>query len=394
MTNLNNRKSTYKDFLNDDKFIKWQVLQTEELNHFWDDYKIKKPEDEDALAKAVEVFRSVRFNNYILSDIQSEALLRNIRKDTVLRKHKIKRLQYYAASAACLLILITSSLFIYNKKHNINPIIETSIIGEAQDSKDIQFVNASVSRALSEDVEIKLDESGKATILDKDGHSIDDISLLPKAINKIVVPYGKRSSIILADGTKVWLNSGTELEFPSTFEGKTRDISVRGEIYIDVAKNPKKPFYVHTSQFDVQVVGTKFNISAYDDEPVKSVVLVDGIVKVDVPGHKSLEMKPNDMIVLETGNIDKYHVNASEYISWKDGILNLKNASLADILNKIGKYYNIKFTNIGSLDLSETTCTGKFILDQNIDSVMTAISVLVPITYSRDENIIHINNIK
>ncbi|WP_163306042.1 FecR family protein [Dysgonomonas sp. 521] len=384
---------TYRDFLNNDKFVKWQILQTEELNQYWIDYQIEFPQHKEALDKAVEVFKNVRINNYLPSETQQEALLDSIRKDTLYRKRRIKRLQYYAASVACIAVLVVSTLLItHNRVVPENNVVQ--IIGETQDAMDIQFISTGKPMILPQDVEIQLTENGDAAIVTKEGENIENLNLSSKTMNKLIVPLGKRSSLILADGTKVWLNSGTQIEFPSVFDGQTRDINIRGEIFIDVAKNDKKPFYIHTSQFDIQVTGTKFNVSAYDDAQVKSVVLVEGQVKIHAPGNKPMEMKPNDRLTFDGGAISKDIVDTSEYISWKTGILNFKKASLADILNKVGRHYNVNFKNLKSSTLSETTCSGKLVLAENIDSVMIALSVLAPISYSREGDIIYIKNAK
>ena len=92
-------------------------------------------------------------------------------------------------------------------------------------------------------------------------------------MNRIVVPYGKRSNITLADGSKVWLNSGTQLDFPTTFTGSTREINVNGEIYIEVKENKDIPFIVNTNNMSINVYGTSFNVTAYENNSPNSASL-------------------------------------------------------------------------------------------------------------------------
>ena len=140
-------------------------------------------------------------------------------------------------------------------------------------------------------------------------------------LNRLVVPYGKRTNLTLADGSEVWLNSGTQLDFPSEFRGKTREIHVDGEIYIDVAPNQQIPFIVHAQDMQIRVLGTSFNISAYRDDIKKTIVLVEGKVKVERGETQLAELLPNEKIDVTENKVLKETVNTSEYISWKKGIL-------------------------------------------------------------------------
>lgn len=386
---MKNSKYSYKDFLNNDSFVKWQILKTEELCRYWAVFEQEHPECKAALHEAIKKIKTVTFNNYTLSDEEYKILMERIRENTIYRKTKTSRLYYYAA-ACVLAVLIISSVFI-----TYSPLEEQVdfIVGEAKSSEDIKLVNSEKSLSLSEDVEIKITEKGKISIVDKEGEKVvENINLPKKTLNKLSVPHGKRSTLVLADGTKVWLNSGTELEFPSIFDGKTRDIYVHGEIYIDVAANEKKPFHIHTSQCEIQVLGTKFNVSAYKDDLEESVVLTDGKVKVKTLNETVLEMVPNEMLVVSAGSLEKEMVDVALYTSWIDGILSFDKASLSDILNKVGRYYNISFEKNKETEFAQRTYSGKLILSDNFDDVMHSISKFSSTIYQRDGNIVQIKN--
>lgn len=381
----------YRDFLKDDKFIKWRLLKTEELEQYWTDFVKDNPQCNEALAKAINKFDTVTLNNYTPSDSEYETLLKNIRKDTIHRKNRIKRLRIYAAAAACIVLFIISSLFIYTGTLAVDNENE-HIVGETRNSENIQFISANKSLSLSQEIEIKMNAKGNATIIDKDGKKIEDVNISNKTLNKLIVPYGKRSSITLADGTKVWLNSGTELEFPSTFNDKTRDIKIVGEIYIDVAKDKTKPFYVHTTRADIQVLGTKFNVSAYKEDVSESIVLVEGKVTVNAQNNMMSEMNPNEMLVVNSDGIKKNIVDATQYISWKDGILNFNKATLSSILHNVGRYYNVSFEKNNHIEFAQRTYSGKLILSDNLDDIMNSISALTSTVYNRENNKILIKN--
>ena len=210
-------------------------------------------------------------------------------------------------------------------------------------------------------------------------------------INKLIVPNGKRSSLILADGSKVLINSGTELEFPSKFNNDTRDIYVNGEIYIDVHQTTKQPFIVHTATFDVEVFGTSFNVSAYDDDDESSVVLVAGSVQLNSLGNW-VKMNPNEIVKFSNAAFSKQEIDVSLYTSWIKGVLIFDGTPIAEVVKKVGRYYNISFSEIQNIPNKKIT--GKLHLSENIDDVLSSISILTSTTYKREDNIIKLINNK
>ncbi len=119
---------------------------------------------------------------------------------------------------------------------------------------------------------------------------------------QLVTQKGSRSQIVLPDGSKVWLNAGSTLDYPKQFNGKTRAVQLQGEAYFEVAKNAKQPFIVHTKTFDIKVLGTGFNVRAYPDEDSAVTSLVHGSVEVITGGKekRSILLKPNEKITLST----------------------------------------------------------------------------------------------
>jgi transmembrane sensor len=119
---------------------------------------------------------------------------------------------------------------------------------------------------------------------------------------QLVTQKGSRSQIVLPDGSKVWLNAGSTLDYPKQFNGKTRAVQLQGEAYFEVAKNAEHPFIVHTKTFDIKVLGTGFNVRAYPDEDSAVTSLVHGSVEVITAGKekRSILLKPNEKITLAT----------------------------------------------------------------------------------------------
>ncbi len=293
--------------------------------------------------------------------------------------------------AAVLVIGILSVLFITRKENaGLNGSPESEIIvGEALPEEEIYLISGGERINIAHKSHIGLTGDGKALVTDSTNSS-KELLLATTELNKLVVPYGRRTNLTLPDGTEVWLNSGTQLDFPSEFTGDRREIRVNGEIFINVAHNPRIPFVVHAQDMDIHVQGTSFNISAYHDDSRKTVVLVEGKVRIETAGRHTAELLPNEKLEIKDNDITKEFVNVSEYISWTRGILEFDGTPVSEILKKIGRYYNVQFESSPDIKLNDKTCSGKLFLSNNLDSVMTSVSVLSSTVYQRENNIIHI----
>ncbi len=387
-------KKDYKSFLNDKTFIEWRITRSEELSKYWDEYLLNHPEYESAINTAIEKCKSIRLNDRKLSDIQIDMLWNTIVQDvdskSNIKLSKRKKVALYFSVAASIAIMIVSGILVHKKITAPADIVET-IIGEKLPDQNIQLLSGNKIISLNSESHIIVDKNNKILIEGDEQKREENLSDLNK-INKLLVPYGKRTTLTLSDGTKVWVNSGTELDFPSKFESDKREIRVRGEIYIEVAENKSSPFFVHTSEFDVKVHGTKFNVLAYDDSSEKSVVLAEGKVEVNMKNATPTFLLPNEKLGLYSGKTYKSVVDPMEYISWKDNVLLLNRAAISDILKKIERYYNFSFETSASASLYKKTCTGKLLLSEDIDDIMRALSVLSSTTYRREGNKIYIMN--
>lgn len=389
----------YTYFLNNKKFIEWRITGSEELGEYWKEHLHNHPEDEKALNIAIEKCKSVRLNNRKLSNTQINALWNTIEQDIkiesniyLIKKRKKKKAVLYLSIAASIAILIVSGIFTHNKTMVQMDIAET-IVGEKLPDKSIQLLSGNRVITLGSDTYLTIDKNNKI-LIEGSEQKREEILSTSNKMNKLLVPYGKRTTLTLSDGTKVWINSGTELDFPSTFSADKREIIVKGEIYIDVAENKSCPFFVHTSEFDIKVHGTKFNVLAYDNSSEKSIVLADGKVEVNMENKAPTFLSPREKLTVHSGKTYKSVVNTMEYISWKDNILLLNQATIPDVLEKIERYYNFSFETSEDMALYKKTCTGKLLLTDNIDDVMQALSVLSSTTYKREDNKIYITNKK
>jgi transmembrane sensor len=166
-------------------------------------------------------------------------------------------------------------------------------------------------------------------------------------------PRGGTYQVILPDGTKVWLNAASSLKFPSTFTNlKNRDVELTGEAYFEVTHDVAKSFRVKSKGQVIEVLGTKFNINAYDDEPAVRTALIEGSVKiVSLSLSKTETLKPGQQSLLSINNnsIKVEKADIEEAIAWKNGYFNLNNENIQDVMRKLARWYDIEVEYKGKL---------------------------------------------
>ena len=164
-------------------------------------------------------------------------------------------------------------------------------------------------------------------------------------IHTLKIPRGMNQQLTLTDGTQVWLNAESTLEYPETFEGKpNREVYLKGEAYFEVTKNASQPFRVKTDALETLVLGTSFNVRAYSKEDTQ-VTLVEGSVKVSDKHQNELRLQPGEHT---DGKLNKTKVEkADDYHSWAAGIFYFDHTELVEIMRELGRWYNINivFTN-------------------------------------------------
>lgn len=198
---------------------------------------------------------------------------------------------------------------------------------------------------------------------------------------EVEVMYGQMGHLFLFDGTEVWLNSGSRLKYPSQFNQDERDVILEGEGFFKVAKNKHLPFKVKTRKMEVEVLGTSFDVCAYEDEDIITVVLEEGKVRLNQPNGKEIAtMKPGELAELDkTGNeLAIMKVNTSYYTNWKEGTLEFRGESLGEIAKRLERWYNVQIT-IEDPSLVDCKITGTVLRNKPVEQIMQAFEFLAPI---------------
>jgi transmembrane sensor len=219
------------------------------------------------------------------------------------------------------------------------------------------------------------------------GYSLKQTAQIKQQYNEIMAPMGSVVSMDLPDGSKVWLNNGSKLRFPAKFVGSRRAVELEGEAYFEVNSNPRKPFIVNTKKIQVVALGTKFNLMAYNDDPVVETSLKEGKVlvrKIDEAdtGHTLRELKPNEHITFNIQS-EEYIIqkrDPEEFISWTNGKLIFKNVLLDQVARKLSRWYNVEFEIKGD-NLKQYSYTATLI-DETLPQVLELMKIATPIDYS------------
>lgn len=385
------RYYTVKDLLRNDSFLCWKLFSSESDRMVWEETLVANTEIQKEIDKATKILESVKLNDYKLSPEEKDDMLNLIKERISHQKKKKRRYTLWGitgtAVAASVALLISFSVFDFGRKDDVGISME-QLSEDAENNTDILLVLADEVMTLKQNADIQYKSDGNIIIANStDKETVKSIERKQVEFNKLIVPNGKRSFLTLEDGTKIWVNSGSTLEFPNAFLNDQREIRIEGEIYIEVAKDKGRPFFVNTSDLKVEVLGTRFNVSAYKNEEIHSVVLVEGKVVVDA-SKKKIELKPDQMLTISNENVRTERVNVYNYISWKDGLLQYSGESLAIILNKLSRYYNIPV--IYDENIQRMKCDGKLVLFDNIQDIMETIYNTNPIEYTIEEKCIRV----
>ncbi|MFV0591290.1 MAG: FecR family protein [Draconibacterium sp.] len=270
-----------------------------------------------------------------------------------LQQRKEKKLPEWikvaASVAATVFIMLSVYYFSANKTDTTNTLATNEMVIPPGTSKarlifdDGEIVDLTEGRNFHGDVD-------GATILNK-GNQISytgtDSLIAELKYNTLEIPRGAEYFVILSDSTKVWLNSDSRLRYPVQFIGDERQVELTGEAYFEVSKNADKPFRVSSAGQVIEVLGTQFNISSYNEDDLIYTTLVEGKVKVYTENNPGLSQNLvpgyQSTVVKENGNISIRKVDVDEFIAWKDGKFNFNNRTLEEMMNTISRWYDISF---------------------------------------------------
>jgi len=300
----------------------------------------------EGLLKMVLTFKGIKQ----ISEIDQQLAWEKINRHT-LNKNNRKRLLYkalpYAAAAVIVLAFTWYFAFLNQTKPVEDLVIEQPIVPE-------RYQKATL--VLSDGRQMQLDQQMATSVEEQDGFTIEnkpgemlayseDGNLVNESrINKLIIPAGARYQVKLSDGTIVWLNSVSELEYPVVFSKNERKVKLSGEAFFEVSPDNKRPFIVDVNGTLVTVLGTSFNISSYKNDQFFETTLVSGSVKITGNNGSSRSISPGEQLKLnnETQEIAVDKVDTRFFTSWREGILHFNRVSLKELAQKLSRWYDVE----------------------------------------------------
>ncbi|MBS0027622.1 FecR family protein [Chitinophaga sp. 22321] len=342
-------------------------MTPERLQYLFDRY-ISQEADEEEERELMDVVLQKQYQPALLAILQDhvkntppsaepsnaaeKAMVAFLRADRRQKKAATgRRRRLWSAAAACIVLVLATAAFFKQQRMHI-PAKELLVA-------DVPAGHSGAVLTLGNGKQIVLDAAGNGelaeqgnTLIRKSGDVVSYVSSTgenrPVEYNTMTTPKGRQMSLVLADGSKVWLNAASSIRFPSAFTGDVRKVEVTGEVYFEVAhaNDPQRkrriPFIVAANGTTVVVLGTHFNINAYTDEPNITTTLLEGAVNVR-KGSRQVHLSPGQQSVLTPdGQLTvNPHPNTEEIMAWKEGYFHFESTPLVTVLRQFSRWYDI-----------------------------------------------------
>ena len=350
-----------------------------ELENYRDRLELKQGQwDDRIMGNSEEIKQSIQ-----------EDVLYSIQEHT---RNRVFRKRVWYSTAAAVLVLLSAGLFYFNR--STDPVIVKTEIPRFKN--DITPGNNKAILTLDDGSKIDLDDAKTGILASESNIDIKKTgagqleytaaaqSTKTVKYNILSTPMGGEYQLILPDGSKVWLNSASTLRFPTAFVGSERVVELKGEAYFEVAKNSKMPFLVRTNNaMDIKVLGTQFNVMAYDDEKNINTTLIEGSVEV-LKGSGKTMLKPGQEAVLNkgSGNIKVSAADLEQAIAWKNGYFIFSNENIESIMRKVSRWYNVDVIYQGNL--SNKDFVGTISRNKNISELLKMLELTGAVNFSID----------
>lgn len=357
---------TGKESAKEAKQLKDWVEQDNTTKELFDSIK-----DEKKLANSIKEF----------DQFETEAAWEKYNESISIQSKKILYFRWKVA-ASIIIITVLSSVTLLNyfseKELETIEIAQQILPGEPKAyielgngaKFDLQNLNQQQQNKLEEDAGIVVDGNTVISL------TATDSKEQPKILT-LVTPRGGEYKMILDDGTEVWLNADSRLEFPDKFAANKRQVKLSGEAYFNVTKESERPFIVNLNNIDIEVLGTEFNISAYKNDDQIKTTLVEG--KVSVKNNSEIETKqkilsPGEQASFDINNgaIEIKQVDVYQYIAWKEGRFVFELQTLGEIAKVLERWYDVDFV-FASSDLKDIPFSGEFLRYDDIEKVYVII---------------------
>ena len=307
-----------------------------------------------------------------LGEVDKATFLKEVKKR--IRMHeKRRRRMWWCGAAAAVLVAAGVSLALYSRRETAEPLPLATVIEAGSTKATLELENGERIDLMQENLERVIASRG-VFVAEEEGEGVTyetkDTVKRETEWHTISVPVGGEYHFTLADGTMVWLNSASRVTFPTRFDGEKREVYMEGEGYFEVEHRDGQPFVVHARKTSVEVLGTKFCVTAYPESQRIMTTLVEGAVNVTA-GEREVVLSPGHQAVVDTltGMVTRREVTPSVYTSWIKGIFEYEDMSLEEIAAQLSRWYSVEFS-FASPEVEERRFTGVARKDADLVSVL------------------------
>lgn len=377
---------TAAQFAADEHFISWIKFPNEQNEKFWTDFLKDHPSQAGEINKAEKVLKEIIIVNQYPSPEKEQLIWNEIEQKlgnvvVMHPRHKYARMIAYAAAASVVLVLLAG--YFYQNRTTRNSGQSQRI---AKTESDIHPGGNKAMLTLADGTKIILDSAnngmitkqGNVTIIKLDNGQLaykpSTLNSKPSTLNynTISTPRGGQYQLVLADGSRVWLNAASSITFPTIFSGDERKVTMTGEAYFEVAHNPSKPFYVKVNNTEVKVLGTHFNVNGYDNET--RTTLLEGSVEVRlgakegkiVPGQQAFTSGQHNAIAVLND------VDMDEVMAWKNGYFYFRHADVKMVMKQLSRWYDVDIIYQG--DIPDRRFEGEMQRNLSLSQVLNLLS--------------------
>lgn len=368
-------------FIEDPRFLQWIFHNNRSVNQYWEQYILEHPEEEAQILELKTRLSELKYADETMLQIEKDDIAQQVISRINLDLEKNKRQSIfisflkYAAVAVAFAVIGGLAVYMNSSKESIYQQLAGQMVHIPSEGQGPLLITSTGDNVDLKKSNSSVDYTRNGAIVLNNDSVIKAANDIPNVMNQLVIPYGNQSKLILSDNTVVWLNAGSRLVYPTFFNGKTREVLLFGEAFFEVSKNAEKPFVVKTSDIEIKVLGTQFNVSAYAEDKVIQTVLKEGSVAIRQNNatffDKEIVLKPNQMASFTKSSNETmlYDVDASYYTLWTKGLLSFDDVDFNRILKKVERFYNIS-VNFSEPILGTIRISGKLDLKQNRDEVL------------------------
>ena len=382
-----------EELLNDQGF----VLEVKKRNEkSWNEFLSINARSKENMIEAKRLIQLFEVDETGLDQKRKYLLWNNINQFSKIEHKKKKQLVlplFTKVAAAVVLLFAIASVWYLNSSRqqewifeagelNGKPVVSQSTLVLSNGDQFALKAKESTITVLKEKNAIQIDQDSIVSVSEKKSEAN-----VNEAMNEVIVPYGEKTNLVLADGTKVWLNAGSRFAFPMQFSKKNRKVYLEGEGYFEVTKNESHPFIVATRAVSVKVYGTKFNVSAYPNDTYSETVLLEGSVSVENTQSlfsKEVKMLPRQKAIFrkESKSISLEEIKNPElYVTWREGWYQFSNVDLTYVTHKLERYYNVQFEYDGNIVQESYHISGKLDLKESLEQVLAVIAKVAKVDY-------------